>query len=290
MNSAKYNEIYQMAQSYEGQYHLKVSVVIPHYNSNMLLSRCIAGLSAQTYPRDLIEIIISDDGSDRVPQSSDLAYAERLNLKIISQSRLGMRRAKARNNAIEKAGGDIIICLDADIIPVENLIESHMRFYHATRKVATIGPRKFIEVDVEPSVVPEKLFELRFYPDVCSSSNRGFKTDGRAAFFENFQNEQKPYWFFYSCNIGFTREAALRVGLFDSIFDGNWGYEDIEFGYRLFLDDNIFIYARDALGLHQESETLSSRQRITEGEINLAKLTAKWQELDDEEPNTLPNH
>lgn len=291
MTPTEYNRIEQAARAYQGLYHLKVSVVIPHYNSHDLLSRCMAGLSAQTYPRDLIEVIISDDGSDRTPLRSELAHAELLNLKIISQPRLGFRAATARNRAIERATGDIVICLDADIIPVEKLIESHMRFYHVAQRVVTVGPRKFIDVGgVEPSRVPDELPGIRNYPDICSASNRGFRLDGRTPFFEYFQNEGKPYWFFYSCNIGFTHEAALRVGLFDCRFDGCWGYEDVEFGYRLFLDGNIFMFTPDALALHQESRRRSSVQRIADGEINLAKLIAKWPELDDEEPNSLPTH
>lgn len=289
MTPTDYNSIEQAARAYQGPYHLKVSVVIPHYNSNHLLSRCTAGLSAQTYPHNLIEVIISDDGSDRTPRRSELAYAALLNLMIISQPRQGFRAATARNRAIERASGDVIICLDADIIPAEKLIESHMRFYHVAQRIVTVGPRKFIDVSgLEPLSVPNTLPELKDYPDVCSASNRGFRLDGRTPFFNHFQNEQKPYWFFYSCNIGFTHEAALRVGLFDCRFDGHWGYEDIEFGYRLFLDRNIFMFTSDAVALHQEGRRLSSAQRISDGEINLAKLIAKWPELDDEEPDSIP--
>jgi chondroitin synthase len=289
MTPMEYIAIQRAERDYRGSYHLKASVVIPHYNSHDLLSRCTAGLSAQTYPHDLIEIIISDDGSDYAPRRSELAHAEFLNLEIVSQPRLGFRAATARNRAIERANGDVIICLDADIIPVEKLIESHMRFYHVARKVVTVGPRKFIDVtSIEPYRVRNDLPVIRNYPDICSASNQGLRLDGRIRFFENFQNEHKPYWFFYSCNIGFTREAALRVGLFDCRFDGHWGFEDVELGYRLFLDENVFMFAPDALALHQESRSLSSAQRLTDGEINFSKLIAKWPELNDEEPDSLP--
>jgi chondroitin synthase len=287
----QYNSIKQAERAFRGPYHLKVSIVIPHYNAHDLLSCCTAGLSAQTYPNDLMEVIISDDGSERPPRRSELAHADSLDLKIVSQPRSGFRAATARNKAIERAAGEVIICLDADIIPVQELVESHMRFYHVASKVVTIGPRKFIDANsVEPSKVPDALPALKNYPDICSASNRGFRLDGRTPFFNRFEDEQKPYWFFYSCNIGFTREAALRVGLFDCRFEGHWGYEDVEFGYRLFLDGNSFMFTPDALALHQEGRRLSSAQRVADGEINLAKLIAKWPELDDEEPNSLPTH
>jgi chondroitin synthase len=291
MKSAEYKIIEQAARAYQDPYHLKVSVVIAHYNVHDLLSRCIAGLSAQTYPHDLIEVIISDDGSDHTPREAELAFAEVLNLTIISQPRLGFRAATARNRAIERASGDVIICIDSDVIPTQNLIEAHMRFFHVSRHVVTVGPRKFVDVSgIEPVEVPSKLPSLRFYPDVPSASNHGFQLDGRNPFFEHFSSERKPYWFFYTCNVGFTREACSRVGLFDCRFDGHWGYEDVEFGYRLFLDGNVFMFTPDAVALHQESRILSQEQRTADGDINLAKLIAKWPELEDEEPNIFPEH
>ena len=43
---------------------LRVSVVIPVYNRTDLLSRSLAGLCAQTYPGDLFDVIVADDGSE----------------------------------------------------------------------------------------------------------------------------------------------------------------------------------------------------------------------------------
>lgn len=288
MSAEEYAVIEGAALAYEGPYRLGVSVVIPHHNTHEFLSRCIAGLSAQTYPRSLLEVVISDDGSDRVPFKSELALADSLDLRIIAQSRCGRRTAAARNRAIEAATREVIICIDADIIPVEQFIEAHMRYYHVARQIATVGPRKFIDVTgIDPNSVPKELPGLRHRPDVCSVSNHGYPLDGRIPFFERFQHERSPYWFYYSCNIGFWREDALRIGMFDPRFDGHWGYEDIDYGYRLFLNGNVIVYVPDAVALHQENQATSAKQREDDGEVNLARLIAKWPNLDDEEPDTL---
>ena len=42
-------------------------MVIPVYNRKEKLSKTIAGLTQQTYPLELIEIIIADDGSSDNP-------------------------------------------------------------------------------------------------------------------------------------------------------------------------------------------------------------------------------
>ena len=48
---------------------LKVSVVIPVLNSPENIKRCLDGLMRQTYPEDLFEIIVVDNGStDNTPE------------------------------------------------------------------------------------------------------------------------------------------------------------------------------------------------------------------------------
>ena len=47
---------------------LKVSIVIPVYNRKEILSKTLAGIVHQTYPLELIEVIIADDGSSDNPE------------------------------------------------------------------------------------------------------------------------------------------------------------------------------------------------------------------------------
>ena len=289
MKPKDYVEFICSVDEYDGAYNLSVSVVIPHYNTPTLLSRCIASLASQSYPNDLIEVIVSDDGSDQVPVASEVVHAEDLNLQIVIQERHGFRAGAARNRAIEQASGDIILCLDADMIPVEQFIEAHLRCFHVSQRVATIGPRKFIDVG---RVAPKNVVALRSsfetYPDVCSVSNHRYPLDGRLPFLEQFEHEEKPYWFFYSCNIGFPR-ITPTAGYFDEVFDGQWGYEDIEFGYRLFRSGFRFVYVPKALAFHQENTVTLANKRKDDGAANFTKLLSKWPELEDEEPATIPN-
>ncbi len=48
---------------------LRISVVIPLYNRRTMLGRTLAMLTHQTYPLDLIEVVIADDGSSDDPIS-----------------------------------------------------------------------------------------------------------------------------------------------------------------------------------------------------------------------------
>ena len=47
---------------------IPISIVLPVYNRIDMLRRTIAMLTHQTYPLELIEVIIADDGSDDNPE------------------------------------------------------------------------------------------------------------------------------------------------------------------------------------------------------------------------------
>ena len=87
---------------------MKISVVIPAYNSEETIARAINSVLAQTRPAD--EIIVIDDGSmDKTAQIVG-SYGEKVIL--IRQENAGV--SVARNKGIEAATGDWIAFLDAD--------------------------------------------------------------------------------------------------------------------------------------------------------------------------------
>lgn len=88
-----------------------LSVVMPVYNVDAYLPRCLDSLLAQTRPPD--QIIAVDDGStDDCPQIL-AAYAARMpNLTVIRQANGGL--SAARNTGIAAATGDYLAFLDSD--------------------------------------------------------------------------------------------------------------------------------------------------------------------------------
>jgi glycosyltransferase involved in cell wall biosynthesis len=89
----------------------KVSVIVPIYNVEKYLKRCMDSLLNQTL-RD-IEIIMVDDGSlDNCPQLCD-EYAEQDDrIKVIHKINRGL--GFARNSGIEAAAGEFIAFVDSD--------------------------------------------------------------------------------------------------------------------------------------------------------------------------------
>ena len=63
--------------------------------------------------------------------------------------------------------------------------------------------------------------------------------------------------------------------MFDVAFDGHWGYEDIEFGYRLSQNGAHFIYLPEAFVYHLEGEGLSLSERLEGKRRNYALACKK---------------
>ena len=88
-----------------------ISIIIPIYNAEKVLPRCLDSLLNQTYNK--IEIILINDGSKDNSFSVCKEYANRTsNIIVLSQENGGT--AKARNAGLNIARGEYIMFVDAD--------------------------------------------------------------------------------------------------------------------------------------------------------------------------------
>lgn len=89
----------------------KISIIIPVYNAECFLRRCVESVLSQSYTNT--EIILVDDGSTDSSLKICREFECRDNrIRVISQQNAGA--AAARNAGIEKATGDIISFVDSD--------------------------------------------------------------------------------------------------------------------------------------------------------------------------------
>lgn len=102
----------------------KISVIVPVYNMEKYLSRCMEALLAQTYQN--LEIILVDDGSkDNSPALCDEYARADERVKVIHKENGGS--SSARNAGIEAATGDYIGFLDSDDYPDLDMYETLYR-------------------------------------------------------------------------------------------------------------------------------------------------------------------
>lgn len=88
-----------------------VSVIVPVYNVEQFLPRCVDSLLAQTY--DNLEILLVDDGSKDSSGSICDAYAAKdSRIRVIHKENGGL--SSARNAGLDVAKGDFIAFLDSD--------------------------------------------------------------------------------------------------------------------------------------------------------------------------------
>jgi glycosyltransferase involved in cell wall biosynthesis len=90
---------------------MEISVVIPCFNSEKTIERCIRSLNNQTIPKEIYELIIVDDGSDN-PIEKYISQ-EFSNVRILKHEKnLGL--PSALNTAIKNAVGRYVVRVDSD--------------------------------------------------------------------------------------------------------------------------------------------------------------------------------
>jgi glycosyltransferase involved in cell wall biosynthesis len=103
----------------------KVSVIIPVYNGEKTLARCLDSLLGQQYPGEKMEIIVVDNHStDHTGELVRQYLGKHENVKYIPETRRGV--SVARNRGIRNAQGGILLFTDADCIADANLVLEHV--------------------------------------------------------------------------------------------------------------------------------------------------------------------
>ncbi|MCR5771141.1 MAG: glycosyltransferase, partial [Butyrivibrio sp.] len=91
----------------------KITVIIPAYNIENLITRCVESVVNQTYPKELTQILVVDDGStDNTGKIIDELSKKYDNVTALHEENSGS--SKARNYALSKAEGDYIGFVDSD--------------------------------------------------------------------------------------------------------------------------------------------------------------------------------
>ncbi|MCK4433705.1 MAG: glycosyltransferase, partial [Methanomicrobia archaeon] len=89
-----------------------VSVIIPAYNEENNIEKCLNSIKTQDYPKNKLEILIVDDGS--TDNTRDVITNGFKYVHLYKNGHNG--KAFALNTGIKEAKGDIIITMDADTV------------------------------------------------------------------------------------------------------------------------------------------------------------------------------
>ena len=115
----------------------KVSVIVPIYNVEKYLRKCVSSILEQSYKN--IEIILVDDGStDMSGKICDELSKEHDNVIVIHKQNGGL--SSARNAGIEASNGDYLSFIDSDDYIEKTMYEEMVNAIENSKKdIASCG-------------------------------------------------------------------------------------------------------------------------------------------------------
>lgn len=133
---------------------MKISVIIPLYNCEKYIERCIRSVVEQRDLQEKIEVLVVNDGSeDRGPELVEKLQEQYPNIKLIHQKNSGV--AAARNKGLTQAQGKYVQFVDADdyiepgfyryMFPLLSKIDADIFFFKDKIVYSDheVGPMKF---------------------------------------------------------------------------------------------------------------------------------------------------
>lgn len=129
---------------------MKISVIIPVYNVEKYLEKCVESVTNQTLKN--IEIILVDDGSpDSCPQICDSLADKDTRIKVIHKTNGGL--SSARNAGLKMAKGEWIYFLDSDDYIEPQTLEIMLSFTkNKSIDIVIAGVQPFYNGTTKPSV------------------------------------------------------------------------------------------------------------------------------------------
>ncbi|MEU5875435.1 glycosyltransferase [Glycomyces sp. NPDC047369] len=236
-----------------------VSVVVPAYLDQAKLDLTLAALAAQTYPGELMDVVVADDGSEPPLRLPELR-PQRTRIVRTPEGSWGI--AAAVDAAIRASEGEVVLRLDSDVVPVRGHVEAHMRWHHAGEEFVVLGKLVFVDTDAE-DLRPEKvrdavaaggtraLFEgLEYDEDWQIGLVR--ESGGR------IDDEVRAFITANGATVSFTRELHDACGGLDRSMPLG---SDTEFGYRLAQQGAVFVPEAKAGAWHLGMSQMKSARK-----------------------------
>lgn len=245
----------------------KISVLIPAYNAETFLKRCMDSVLQQTYPH--LEVVIVNDGSKDGTLSLCRQYAAAdPRVRVIDQENRGV--AATRNTALEAVSGDYILFVDADDWIERDMIEKMLYAIQKTK-----------DADIA--------FCKHDFADRVNDVDRSSDTHQREVW---DQTQQQLEFMKHSRMTGMLWNKLIRSSLFASVrFDPSVGYgEDAQALWRVLkhsrnmvvLDETLYHHVMEAQSIsHQSysSKKFSSIKMWKEIEQDVLENYPQWKAL-----------
>ena len=229
------------------------SIIIPTYNRQPILEKCLRALELQQFNHAIAEyeitgyeVVVVDDGStDNTVDWLKSHQSELPHMRLFQQDHQGP--AAARNLGVQQAKGGTIIFIDSDLVVTPQFLQAHADALHQGHK----------------QLGSDRLFTYGRVINTCNfddPTSEPFKvTDFSAAYFA-------------TGNVAIARHWLEQAGLFDTRFQ-LYGWEDLELGVRLKRLGLKLIKCPEAVGYHWHPPfKLDQIPRLIEKEIQRGRM------------------
>ncbi|AUP77263.1 glycosyltransferase family 2 protein [Flavivirga eckloniae] len=246
---------------------IKLSIVIPMYNVEQYLEKCVASTFNQGLNEDEFEIImVNDESPDNSLSLANEIANTHTNIKVISQKNKGL--GGARNTGIQNANGNYLLFLDADdyLLP------------DAFKPLTDIAIQN----------------EL----DVLEFGSQGVLPDGEIAYEVSMDSDGKVYNGVDYCNRYKYMNSACnklykRELLVDNLFLEKIYIEDFEFNTRVFYQANKVMGVKN-IGAHylQSPDSITrntseaKKEKMLQDLIKVLKITKSLSEKAEQNDQT----
>jgi peptidoglycan/xylan/chitin deacetylase (PgdA/CDA1 family)/GT2 family glycosyltransferase len=227
---------------------LGITVVVPARDRVPILAETLSRLGEQSYPHELHEIIVVDDGS-REDLRAALPADPRFHLVSSGNDTGRFRAGQTRALGAAHAHHPILAFLDADVSVGRDYLWAVDWVHRRWPRTALLGYLSGYNLhDLGHTHTLAQVQGISPLECVPVIPDRQREPTARACL-DNVDWLSEPWRLCYTGNLSLPRALFDEIGGFDPHFEG-WGLEDLDLGIRLHAAGARWIFSRFALGYH----------------------------------------
>lgn len=210
-----------------------VSIIIPTLNRKDILREALLSLDKVDYPRDQLEAVVVSDGSTDGTNELMSQIKKKLNYKLVfvREKRRGISYAK--NTAIKKSKGEVIVSTDDDCLFEKNWLEKLVKPFSDPLVGAVGGPDRAVKNET----ILAKSIDYAFNSFIGSGGIHG-----------RFLKVKLGKFYPVGCNMAFRRKVVKKIGFFDETLAPG---EETDFNHRIEKAGFKLVFVPEAFVWHR---------------------------------------
>ena len=252
-------------------------------NGEKYIRHCLDSILAQTYPHELIELNILDNGStDKTKEIIGNSSFAAFNF-IESQKNLGMW--PGQEELLKHSAGEYVVVLSVDVILDKDFVSNAIRAMSRDEKIGAIQAKVYAYDirNIGEGGLPKKII------DTCgfqAYKSRRIINIGHGEIDNGQFNQEKEIFAVEGAIPVFRRDALKDCRVANEIADHDifWYAEDLDVAWRMRVFGWKQLFAPDVIAWHDRQTTKNLRKTFADflkirGQIPLRKRRLEWRNI-----------